>query len=87
VSSFFIAVLVALTAIILIYLYRVVQGPTVFDRLLGVNGISSKAIMLLVIIGTIYERLAMFVDIALGYALLNLVGALAAAKYLEHKGM
>jgi len=87
VSSFFIMVLVALTAIILIYLYRVVQGPTVFDRLLGVNGINSKAIMLLVIIGTIYERLAMFVDIALGYALLNLVGALAAAKYLEHKGM
>jgi len=80
-------VLVALTAIILIYLYRVVQGPTVFDRLLGVNGINSKAIMLLVIIGTIYERLGMFVDIALGYALLNLVGAFAAAKYLEHKGM
>lgn len=86
-SSFFIMVLVSITAIILIYLYRVVQGPTVFDRLLGVNGISTKAIMLLVIIGTIYERLGMFVDIALGYALLNLVGALAAAKYLEHKGM
>lgn len=84
---FFISVLVALSAIILIYLYRVVQGPTVFDRLLGLNGISSKAIMLLIIIGIIYERLSMFVDIAVGYALLNLVGALAAAKYLEHRGV
>jgi multisubunit Na+/H+ antiporter MnhF subunit len=28
----------------------------------------------------------MFVDIAVGYAMLNLVGALAVAKYLEHKG-
>ncbi len=70
---------------ILIYLYRVVRGPTVFDRLLGLNGISTNAIILLVIIGTIYERLNMFIDIAVGYALLNVVGALAAAKYLEHK--
>ena len=80
------SVVVVLSVVILIYLYRVVRGPTVFDRVLGLNGISSKAIMLLVIIGTLYERLDMFVDIAVGYALLNLVGALAAAKYLEHKG-
>ena len=78
--------LVSLAAIILVYLYRVVQGPTVFDRLLGLNRISTKAIILLVVIGTLYERLDMFVDIAVGYALLNLVGALAVAKYLEHKG-
>jgi multicomponent Na+:H+ antiporter subunit F len=75
-----------LSVIILVSLYRVVQGPTVFDRVLGLNGISSKAILMMVILGTLYERLDMFVDIALGYALLNLVGALAAAKYLEHKG-
>ena len=85
-SSFFLTVVVSLAAITLVYLYRVAQGPTVFDRLLGLNGISSKAIMLLVIIGTLYERLDMFVDIAVGYALLNRVGALAVAKYLEHKG-
>ena len=85
-STVLLSVLVVLFVVILIYLYRVVRGPTVFDRMLGLNGISSKAIMLLVIIGTIYERLSMFVDIAVGYALLNLVGALAAAKYLEHKG-
>ena len=85
-SSFFLAMLVSLAAITLVYLYRVVQGPTVFDRLLGLNGVSSIAIMLLVIIGTLYERLDMFVDIAVGYALLNLVGALAVAKYLEDKG-
>jgi multicomponent Na+:H+ antiporter subunit F len=85
-SKLLLAVLVVLFVVILIYLYRVLRGPTVFDRLLGLNGISSKAIMLLVIIGTLYERLDMFVDIAVGYALLNLVGALAAAKYLEYKG-
>ena len=85
IPGFFHATLIVLTVLIVVYLYRVVRGPTVFDRLLGLNGISTKAIVLLVVIGTIYERLDMFVDISTGYALLNLVSALAVAKYLEHK--
>ena len=84
-TVFFESVLIVLAAIISIYLYRIVRGPTVFDRLLGLNGISTKAIILLVIIGSTYERLGLFVDIAVGYALLNLVGALAATKFLEHR--
>lgn len=84
-AEFFHGVLILLTVLILVYLYRVVRGPTVFDRLLGLNGISTKAIVLLVVIGTVYDRLDMFVDISTGYALLNLVSALAVAKYLEHK--
>ncbi len=85
ISSSFFFVGAALAVIILFYSYRVLAGPTVFDRMLGLNGISTKAIILLVVIGTIYERLDMFVDIAVGYAILNLLGALAAAKYLEEK--
>lgn len=85
-SSFFLFVLVTLTVLMLIYLFRVVRGPSVFDRVLGLNGISTKAIVLLVVIGTVYERVDMFVDISTGYALLNLVGALAIAKFLEERG-
>ena len=82
---FFHATLILLTILIVTYLYRVMRGPTVFDRLLGLNGVSTKAIILLVLIGTIYGRVDMFVDISTGYALLNLVSALAVAKYLEQK--
>ena len=85
-SSFFLFILVTLTVLMLIYLFRVVRGPSVFDRVLGLNGISTKAIVLLVVIGTVYERVDMFVDISTGYALLNLVGALAVAKFLEERG-
>ena len=74
-----------LTILILVYMYRVFQGPTVYDRILGLNGISTKAIILLTILGSLYSRLEMFVDIALGYAVLNIVGGLAVGKYLEHK--
>ena len=85
-NTFFLFVLISLAALILVYLYRVVRGPTVFDRVLGLNGISTKAIILLIVIGTVYERVDMFVDISTGYALLNLVGALAIAKFLEQRG-
>ena len=83
---FFMFVLITITLLIVVYLYRVLRGPTVFDRVLGLNGISTKAIILLVVIGTVYERVDMFVDISTGYALVNLVGSLAIAKYLEERG-
>ena len=78
-------VLDLLAVMILMYLYRVVRGPTLYDRLLGLNGISTKAIILLVVIGTVYERVEMFVDISTGYALLNLVSVLAITKFLEQR--
>jgi multicomponent Na+:H+ antiporter subunit F len=84
--TFFLVVSWVLAGLIGVYLYRVLQGPTIFDRVLGLNGISTKAIILLVVIGVLFDRVEMFVDISTGYALLNLVGALAVAKYLEQKG-
>jgi len=84
---FLLYVLVLLAILLGVYLYRVLQGPTIFDRVLGLNGISTKAIILLIVMGLYFERVDMFIDISTGYALLNLVGALAVAKYLERKGV
>nr|MBV6628384.1 hypothetical protein [Oceanococcus sp. HetDA_MAG_MS8] len=85
-TTFFYFMVLTLAALILVYLFRVVRGPTPYDRVLGLNGISTKAIVLIVVIGTVYDRVDMFVDISTGYALLNLVGALAIAKFLEQRG-
>ena len=84
---FLLYILMLLAILLGAYLYRVLQGPTIFDRVLGLNGISTKAIILLIVIGVYFGRVDMFIDIATGYALLNLVGALAVAKYLEQKGV
>ena len=85
-KTFLFCVLVLLAILIGAYLYRVLRGPTVFDRVLGLNGISTKSIILLIVIGIYFDRVDMFIDISTGYSLLNLVGALAVAKYLEEKG-
>ena len=66
-------------------LYRAVFGPTILDRLIGVNAIGSKTVILLLLIGLIYGRLDMFVDIALAYALLNFVAVLAASRYFQKR--
>ena len=75
-----------LLLLMLLLLRRVIWGPTAIDRLLGVNVIGTKTTVLIILIGTIYERVDMFVDIALTYALLNFIASLAAARFFQrHK--
>ena len=76
------------TAIILhmfLTLIRVIKGPTVIDRLIGVNVIGTKSILLIIIIGAAMHQVVMFIDIALTYALLNFIVSLAAARYFQRK--
>jgi len=79
--DFFLYCSIYLSLIMLLPMYRVVFGPTVFDRLMGVNAIGSKTVVLLLLIGFIYERPDMFVDIALAYALLNFIAVIATSRY------
>ena len=64
-------------------LYRIFMGPTGFDRILGANVIGTKTAVILVIIGTLFERVEMFVDFAIAYALLNFVGAIVVSRYFN----
>jgi multicomponent Na+:H+ antiporter subunit F len=66
-------------------LYRAVFGPSVLDRLIGVNAIGSKTVVLLILIGLIYQRVDMFVDIALAYATLNFIAVLAASRFFQKR--
>jgi multicomponent Na+:H+ antiporter subunit F len=74
-----------LCLLMLVSLYRAVAGPTVLDRLIGSNAIGTKTVVLLLVIGFLYGRVEMFVDIALAYALLNFITVLAASKYFYKK--
>ena len=74
-----------LLLLILLTLIRVVGGPTVLDRILGGSVVGSKATVLLLLIGILYDDLGMFVDIALAYAMLNFIATLAAAKFFLRK--
>ena len=82
-ATFFITVGAILILLIGVILIRAVIGPTVMDRLVAVNVIGTKATILLIVFGLIFERVDMFVDIAIGYGLLNFIASIAAAKYFQ----
>lgn len=85
-TQFFLYSAVVLTIIIAIPLVRVVKGPTVFDRLVGANAIATKTIVLICLIGYLFDRMDMFIDITLAYAVLGFIGSLAIAKFVSsHK--
>jgi multicomponent Na+:H+ antiporter subunit F len=83
--DFFLGCSLYLSLLMALSLYRAVFGPTVLDRLLGTNAIGSKTVVLLVLIGLIYNRVDMFVDIALAYAMLNFIAVLAASRYFQKR--
>ena len=83
----FLSVITIVVGIALVLpLYRVLRGPTVYDRMVGVTVAGTKTIILICLTGFIYGRIDMFVDIAIAYAMLNFVGGLVMAKYLERAG-
>lgn len=82
-EQFFINIGVALLLLMALALIRAIGGPTIIDRILGVNVIGTKTTVLIIIIGTVYRQVDMFVDIALTYALLNFITSIAAARFYQ----
>ena len=82
-EHFFINIGVALLLLMILTLFRAIMGPTIIDRILGVNVIGTKTTVLIIIIGTVYQQVDMFVDIALTYALLNFIASIAASRFYQ----
>lgn len=86
-ENFFLGTALALCFFIFLCLYRAVWGPTVFDRIIGAGFVGTKTTILLLLIGFIYRRIDMFVDLALVYSILNFIGTLIISNYFIKKGV
>ncbi len=64
---------------------KILVGPTVWDRLLAFNLLSSKLIMIIVMCAIIFEK-HYLLDIAITYALLGFVSTLFIARFVKDKG-
>ena len=82
-EKFIICVGIVLLVLMLATLVRVILGPSTIDRLVGANVIGTKAMLLIIIMGTLQGRVEMYVDIALAYALLNFITSVAAARFFQ----
>lgn len=65
-----------------ICLWRAAVGPTVVDRVLAINVVGTKTLLVLVVFAVISGQ-GVLLDVALVYGLLNFVITIAAARFLE----
>jgi multicomponent Na+:H+ antiporter subunit F len=79
----FSAAVIALLVTLALALVRAIRGPTVFDRLLATNTAGTVSVLLLSTIGFLTGR-PDFLDLAIVYALLNVVGTIAVLKFFRY---
>jgi multicomponent Na+:H+ antiporter subunit F len=80
----FAAATLAVIVTVVLALARSALGPTVFDRLQSANSIGTCAMLLLALLGFLNGR-PDFLDLAIVYGLLNVIGVIAVLKFL-HQG-
>jgi multicomponent Na+:H+ antiporter subunit F len=85
-SSFLLAVTVFIAVLTAASMYRVAVGKTIFDRIIAAGLVGTNGFIILVLIGFLFKRINMFIDIAIAYALLNFVVVIVLGKYFDRGG-
>lgn len=67
-------------------LVRLINGPTLYDRVLAVNTFGTCTVLFIGVSGFLFKR-PEFLDIALLYALINFVGTLAILKFFRYRAL
>jgi multicomponent Na+:H+ antiporter subunit F len=79
----FAAAAIALLVTLALALARAAAGPTVFDRALAGNAIGTAAMLLLAVLEFLTGR-PEFLDLAIVYGFLNVIGTIAVLKFFRY---
>ncbi len=74
---------ISILVVMIIALIRAILGPTLYDRILAVNVVGTKTVLLLSVLSVTAGRGDM-VDIALVYALINFISVIAVLRFFEY---
>jgi len=78
------AALIALPVGACMLLVRALMGPTLYDRVLAVNSLGTKTVLVLGLLGYVMGR-PHFLDIAILYTLINFVSTIAILKFFRYR--
>ena len=81
-TIFAVGTISVLTALVLA-VARLLMGPSIFDRVVAGNTVGSLSVLILALIGFVFGR-PEFLDLAITYALLNVIGTIAVLKYFRY---
>jgi len=79
----FLVAAMVIGVLILVSLVQAARAESMLDRLLAIALTAANSLVLLVLIGFVFERPAFFGDVGLAYALLAFLFPVAFAKFLE----
>ena len=82
-NSFLLGITIFIAVITATCLYRLAVGKTIFDRIIAAGLVGTNGFILLILIGFIFGRISMFIDIAIAYALLNFIVTIVLGKYFD----
>lgn len=74
---------VAILVCMALLLVRAIKGPPLFDRMLAVNTFGTKTVLLIAVLGFLNGR-PDFLDLALVYALMNLISTIAVLRFSRY---
>ncbi|MFO7819531.1 MAG: monovalent cation/H+ antiporter complex subunit F [Halanaerobacter sp.] len=77
------AIIIAILLSIMLTFYRVIKGPTVFDRIAAADAIGIMFLLILVLLSLYFQR-DIFIDVAIVFSLLLFTDTLIMAKYFSN---
>lgn len=83
-SIFEICIIIILAISAFLCLFRIARGPTISDRMVGVDIMGIIFVGVTALTGVLFN-LSYLIDIAIVLALISFIGTLALAKYLERR--
>ena len=82
----FLVAAISLMIAMALVLVRAFAGPTVYDRVMAANVFGTKTVLLIGVLGFLFER-PDFLDIAILYALINFIGTIAVLKFFRYRSI
>ena len=79
--SVYLVIVLVLCFTTLLCTYRLISGPTLPDRIVAAQAITTKTLAILVLLAFMHDQM-IFLDISLTYAVLAFLSVLAVARYL-----
>ena len=81
-TELFIGASIILTVLSFASLYRAIVGPTLADRVVAINMVSTKVSIIIILVALFLDE-KNYVDVALIYAMVSFITTVSVAKYLE----
>lgn len=81
-DNVFIATSIALMILVFVCLFRAIIGPRAIDRVISINIIGTKALVIISLISLVFNE-AFYLDVAIVYALISFIMTIGVSKYID----